>query len=500
MASSSKPIYDVALSGLQDQGISSEVIAFLTEHQIDIEGQSPASLLWKSLVTASLLERSAMKLSTSTRDPLETKKYTRVPYCSHSAGSMIITLTRERQWLGLEEALGLLRAYKCFLHPIAIPYVLDKLITIRQCWQLLLETVGPEALWLAEQHSKWSWFEELNHCDTERLPEHLSRPEFLLWYRSYHHEGLPASAYQQLKPSEQKKILAEISSLPIPEDEPFLAFLLESGKKRAQAVAIRALIRLDTTWRAEVKSFANDHLIPHILKRQGQVIWQPFTTPLPSRFEAWSVQSKDLDTAHLTMLACSTPSEMFAHLNMEDVEICRQMMTDPSLQPLVTTVTTSATQHKDHTWQWLLTQFWIKHYPQFNTQELNLEELLQGIDGDIFKKVLAQLLLMNDEYLLEKMVHFMRHTVHYVPRQLSELLIPQIILWAQNGLTRTDARWFKELLQHFGWRLDPRVYVPLSKLWPEANLYYSSHLKDCEKFRNRLQQRYDLFAYIADLK
>ncbi|NND06460.1 MAG: hypothetical protein HKN87_08765 [Saprospiraceae bacterium] len=489
-------IYDAALSGTKDPDLTKLLIAYLSHHQIEIPDKDFDTLLWKSLTTASLLERSATSLQKGSgqgsafHGKIEN-------HCSVEVATLIVEIIRGRQWLFVEEVLRLLKAHKLTLHPISLPTALHGLAKKHQLWHLLCETTDEIASWLAKQDSNWSWFVEITDAPD---PEKSTGNEvtWILWRRAIHKFIILPEVFLKLPASQQKKLWSSISSKPKSTDEPWLRWALKHRPAKEKNQALQALARLNTPERQSLRDLARETICTNIFSSQGDLHWQRHEVNLPKPFKILSRGNHAKTDVFL--LSTLSPAEMFAHLKLDADEICRQIMTDASLKELGEAIIISAQYTPDSAWIELLILFWLKHYPRFNTQHLDLLNLLPLLDLDQFSKMLTNLLSLKDEYFIEKLSLYFKHSIPYVSQQLSTLLINEILFISQNNLSRTDTKWLKELLQVLVWRVDPRSHRQLAKLWPEANLHYSPLHKSFEVFRNLLEKRFDLFAYISGLK
>ncbi len=486
-------------NGITSDTDLSPVRSFLEQNGIESDHDDAEELLWKSIVTYFTLEKGSRRF-----DLLRPIKSSPAPsesssFCPYPAALKIMALISTNQQDLFREALLLLNAHQLHLHPAAIPPALTYCQKKYTLWKHLIRVCGERADWLAAKNPQFSWyFSAKNKSIDQDNPQGLNLRELFLWLRSQQQEEYVA-VFDRLSSAQQKKMFDHIRHHLYPSDEAICRKWLKGRSSDMKKKAYLALLTLDTRESKDTLDFLLPAINNHIQISQGMI---SINVPeLLNELHPHLDQSPlTVDEELLPKILSIVAVESLIPDKLEHHEACRQLLTKPTLLLLALGITESVIVHRSETWIKALGTFWQKHYPLLSTSQIPARRLYGAADSDFFISTISEILKDPDDYWIEKLAIVTSDNKHYLSRKLSDMLAELLLFHVQQGLNRTDIKLLKDLLPVVAKRMDPRASLALRKLWPDQGMYYSKLNKDMVRFRKILENRYELFSYIAGLK
>lgn len=494
-------LYGLALSGTGGKSLPPSVDRWLTEHKVPHEENDPEETrLWKALLTAVQIERSAAEIKVDQTSEFAPADPDAQPYCAYEAGQCLLKLIESKDWKSIHEALLLLKSQKKYVHPLVLPAMLQHFAEKPTYWLLMDDVLGQRALWLSQLRHAWNWWHRLKTGDETWMLSSQPVEKLAHWLRTKDPDYCEVLV-QTLNNTQRKKYLSTISTKPRREDLNLIQSLHSTSKGKEYDLCQNILIQIDPEYQKRLYALAIDYSSRAFAESDGNLLYTSVQNVVRDRhlfhLDDIEIHAEHISNPYLRALSLIPVKDIFGHLTIAPASLCEQLTLDPALDRICQVISLSAAYHRTKSWQEALVRRWISHYPEGNTVSVDFTPLFQSLGRNSLFDLINDLLSDHTSWTLEQLDKLLSNSRHFLNMEVSTLLIKRVLLSLTKRMSRTDKQHLKSLIRILGGRMDPRIHSTLVKEWPEDSIYFSGLGKDLWSMRKRLKQRIDIFNYIV---
>ncbi len=489
-------LHALALDGLPEGSDVEDLRSCLTALGIDPRSSTGDQVLWRALAATHLLTKAQKPAVLPPGEPIMEAPAEQASFCHPKAGQLLVDALENHHWKIVREGLLLLKATKMLLHPVALPAVLDQASSRHDLWSLLAPTLGARAQWLAAQNPDWHWWR-----DAHLRPEDEGNPSIHRWiWGRMQGQAIPPEALKALSPVDQRQIIKLVTQSPRACDLALLNALKQRRQSKIQRQALNALLQLDTSaeYQAAVelgKAFYRDAL--HLV---GKRIHFDPAASIPFQTLPYQLEHVDIFSAHFAnplyrLLALTPLPSIFdpEKAPARALEICQE----PALEKLCQLAVLSSAHHQSETWVSALADAWLATYPEGHTIAVDFGPVLGRLPSKKRQSLVDKIVKNEEHYFFEVITRLLDFDGQYLNLSISKLLVQRLLEEMSRGMSHHDKQNLKRWLPKGAYILDPRVIHLIDKRWDDLDFYYDGLSKPLWKFRNTLQQRFDLFSAIS---
>ncbi len=494
-------LYGLALSGTGGKTLPPETDQWLSENDVPYSAnESDENRLWKALVTAVQIERSAAEVTVAQTTDFAPAESDILPYCTYEAGQSLLRLLDTKDWKSIQEALLILKAHKKYLHPLVLPAILHHFANKPTDWLLLKDVMKHRAQWLSQLRHDWTWWYRLQTNDETWILSSQTVEKLAYSSRTTHPEQCE-KLVQNLNNAQRKKYLSIICESPRSTDLELVRSLSSTSKGKEYDLCQNILMQIDPEYQKQLYTIAKKYSSLAFTESDGEL--QHTSLQDVSRdahlfhLDDIEIHGEYISNPYLRALSLTPVKDIFGHLTIPPASLCEQLTLDPALDRICQVISLSAAYHRTKSWQEALVRRWISHYPEGNTVSVDFTPLFQSLGRNSLFDLINDLLSDHTSWTLEQLDKLLSNSRHFLNMEVSTLLIKRVLLSLTRRMSRTDKQHLKSLIKLLGGRMDPRIHSTLVKEWPEDSIYFSGLGKDLWSMRKRLKQRIDIFNYIV---
>ena len=432
-------------------------------------------------------------------DPIALPEIEELPTAPVEVVPMVHEALSFHDWNYLEEVLRILRKQQKIIHPSLLPAILNQCKAKTGLHYLMKQTLGKRSYWLSTLRKEWSWWAELTYETFDNVSPD-NRLNWVLVHYRMEKTGME-SAVTSLNLSDRKTFLSEVLQLPNRNSESIARSLLDARSPFERSLALQILLSSSCPERIAAKKAIQQFCRDTIQQKKKGVIWNIADH---GEMQTFPVSLQDLNYGEekilhplLNVIPLFSPEEIFEHLSLEDHEILHHLMADPNLKHLYQiTINAAANLSYGSSWDEKIIMLWMSKYPEGNTNEVAFTKLLAEISYETTQNIICELLMLDDDYFIEKLTFVVSGIKHYIRKDLSTRIVEKLFYLLTLRLSRTDSENLLTAIPHLQYQLDPRVNNTILARWVEVDHRHQKLGEVMWEFRNVIRLRSELLSVL----
>lgn len=499
-----KELAKVALLGTERSHLSDEAKAKLKHHGIRMDTEETQMLL-ESAAFFSQINKAAFLLPTFQGKFIATPEDENDHIASPKSTHHLNLILTGDYGAALPDFIVHLQKNKKQLSPKNLPELLNKCLESRDFWQKIKPAIGKRGWWLLEQNPAWQTLEKLPSPDNWATGSKEERVAFLIFFR----EQAPAKALEILSANWDKEAWRDkVDFLQIlktnlsKSDELFLENCLYEGRKEIRETAANLLAAIPDSELME-RMFLR---VIDLIKYEDDALKislpdEPDETAVRDGINPKSKKYTGQKTGILhQMLKTIPPQRWEEYLNNTPEKILKLFYQNEWSKTLIKATVEATVLHKNQQWAKLLLEMWLHLGNSDLWDNLQMKELAEILQPEVYHKIAIQHLEKNKQLLHEKspILILLLDVSHSWNEHLGMLAIGRFQQWLSAAPSQFwDKVHYKKLLHEAAYKCPPNLLEKLKSGWGRSSPAWGMWETEVEQFLRVLIFRKEMINELA---